>query len=225
MGMSAHAVPLYGPFEKWRADNIDQSYRKELDRKARRISRKGTVHFAASCDPESIRTTFHAMRDYHLSRFQERRLKDRDLLQNPVYFDFYHDLAVAGADAGLCRTYTLSLDGRPIAGLWGLSDRGRFLTILQGFDLAGYKNCSVGSLIFEALARDCIERGETVLDFTIGDEPYKRLFGTQPTAMWTISGPCSSLGALVGFVTRQMPWTTQLAKRIANRKAFAGQPS
>src|SRR5262249_17259662 len=79
----------------------------------------------------------------------------------------------------------------------------------------------IGSLTFEAALRDCIERGDTVFDFTIGDEPYKRFFGAQPTAMWVISGPASPLGTLAGFVTRQMPWATQMAKRIINRKAFA----
>jgi len=221
MGTSAHSVPLYGSFERWRADNMDQSFRKQLDVKARRIGRKGVVQFALCCDAESISATFHCMRTYHRSRFQSRYLKDRDLMQSSIYFDSYLELAIAGASAGLCRTYTLSLDGRPIAGLWGLTHRGQFLTVLQGFDSAGYRNYSIGALTFEAVARDCIERGDTVLDFTIGDEAYKRSFGTQPTAMWTISGPGGSLGALVGFVTQQMPWTMKIAKRIADAKIFA----
>jgi CelD/BcsL family acetyltransferase involved in cellulose biosynthesis len=219
MGDRAYSVPLYGPFEKWRADKMDPSYRKALDTKARRIGRKGVLQLEVSGDPESITATFQRMRDFHLPRFQGRYRKD-DLMQSPVYFDFYLDLAIAGAGAGLCRTYALSLDGRPIACLWGLTHRGRFLTILQGFDLKGYKNYSIGALKFEAVARDCIERGDTILDFTIGDEPYKRSFGAQPTAMWMASASRGSLGALVGFVTRQMPWTVEMAKRIANRKAF-----
>ena len=28
--------------------------------------------------------------------------------------------------------------------------------------------------MFEQVAKDCIERGDRMLDFTIGDEPYKR---------------------------------------------------
>ena len=90
--------------------------------------------------------------------------------------------AIRGADAGLSRTYTLFLDGRPIAGVFGLIHKGQFLVILGGFDLAGYKKQSIGALVFEEIARDCIERGEITLDFTIGDEPYKRLFGARPTS-------------------------------------------
>ena len=58
------------------------------------------------------------------------------------------------------------------------------------------------------------------LDFTIGDESYKRLFGMQPTAMWTMSGSGSSVGSLVGFVSGQMPWTMKIAKRLVNAKAL-----
>jgi CelD/BcsL family acetyltransferase involved in cellulose biosynthesis len=216
MDMNAHSVPLHGPFEKWRADNIERSYRNELDKKARKIRRKGNVRFEVSCDPEAIKANFHAMREYRLPRFQD--CEDPDLVQSPIYFDFYVELAIAGANAGLCRTYTLSLDGRPISCVWGLKHRSQFLTVLGGFDLANYKNYSIGALVFEGIAGDCIEKGETVLDFTIGNESYKRLFGAQPTGMWMISRSGSSLGLLVGLVTKQMPWTIKVARRLVNRK-------
>ena len=218
MGMNAHAVPLYGPFDKWRSDNIDPSYRKELDKKGRQIRRKGEVRFAVSLDPGEITATFHRMREYRRPRFQDR--DDPDLLQGAGYFDFYLDLAIAGAKAGFCRTYTLWLDRRPISGVWGMTHQDQFLTVLGGFDLANFKNYSIGALVFEAVAGNCIDRGERVLDFTIGDESYKRLFGMQPTAMWTVSGPGSPVGSLVGFVSGQMPWTMRIAKRIVNGKAL-----
>lgn len=219
MTMSAHSVRLYGPYETWRADNIERSYRKELDKKGRQIRRKGEFRFEVTTDADAIRTTFQAMREYRLPRFKDR--EDPDLLQTPAYFDFYLDLAIEGARTGTTRTYTLAIDGRPISGVWGLADRGHFLINLGGFDLAGYKNYSIGSLVFDGIAADCIGRGETVMDFTIGDESYKQLFGTEPTGLWMMSAPGSSLGVLVGFVTEQVPWTMRLAKRIVNRRTLA----
>jgi len=216
MNMNAHSVPLYGPFAKWRADNMDPLYRKELDKKGRRIRRKGDLRFEVCRDPELIKATFHSMREYRKRRFQD--CADPDLVQSSLYFEFYLELAIAGANAGLCRTYTLSLDGRPISCVWGLKHRSQFLTVLGGFDLANYKNYSIGALVFEGIAGDCIEKGETVLDFTIGNESYKRLFGAQPTGMWMISRSGSSLGLLVGLVTKQMPWTIRVARRLMNRR-------
>src|SRR5262249_48026774 len=165
---------------------------------------------------EAIERSFQHMREHRRPRFQAHA--DPDLLQVPLYFDFYLELAIAGAGAGLCRTYTLLLDGQPISSVWGLTHAGQFLIVLGGFDLAGYRTYSIGALSFEAIAGDCIEKGDTVLDFTIGDESYKQLFGTRPTGLWMMSSAGSRRGALVGFVTEHMPWTMKIAKRIANRR-------
>jgi CelD/BcsL family acetyltransferase involved in cellulose biosynthesis len=209
MTMSAYAVRLGAPFSQWRMDNIESSYRKELDKKRRQLRRKGEIRFECTAEATAIKATFHALREYRRSRFQ-----DGDLLQTPTYFDFYVETAILGAAAGLSRTYALLLDGRPIAGAFGLIHRGQFLVIVAGFDLANYKKQSIGSLLFEEVARDCIERGDVALDFTIGDEPYKRLFGAQPTSMWMVTQSGSPLGALANFVVDQLPWAKRIAKRM-----------
>jgi CelD/BcsL family acetyltransferase involved in cellulose biosynthesis len=212
LGMSAHAVKLYGPYAEWRNDSIESSYRKELDKKHRQLSRKGELRFDCSRDPEVIKAAFHAMRDYRESRFRD------DLLQDPVYFEFYLETALRGTEAGFSRTYVLSLDGRPIAVVWGLAHGNQFLILMGGFDLAAFKNQSIGALTFGEIARDCIERGDTALDFTIGDESYKSLFGAQPTSMWMISAAGSPLGSIVNVIAARMPGTLKLAKEIVNRK-------
>lgn len=209
MKMNAYAVPLGTPFSKWRTDNIESSYRKELDKKGRQLRRKGQIRFECSSDPGVIKATFDAIREYRRSRFQ-----DEDLLQSPPYFEFYVETAIRGADAGLSRTYTLFLDDRPIAGVFGLIHKGEFLVILGGFDLAGYKKQSIGALVFEETARDCIERGNIRLDFTIGDEPYKQLFGARPTSMWMVTQSGSPLGSIANFLVDQLPWAKRIAKRM-----------
>jgi CelD/BcsL family acetyltransferase involved in cellulose biosynthesis len=188
---------------------MSRSYAKELDKKGRKLHRKGEIRFECAADPEAIRRTFHVMRD-----FRQRRFEDSDLLQKDTYFDFYLDTAISGAPAGLARTYTLFLDGQPIAGVWGLLHKRQFLVLLGGFDFAEYKNYSIGSLVFEEVARDCIARGDISLDFTIGDEPYKLLFGARPTRMWMITRSGSRLGSIAHFVVDQLPWAKRLAKRL-----------
>jgi CelD/BcsL family acetyltransferase involved in cellulose biosynthesis len=220
MGMSAHAVRLYGPYSQWRAENITASYRKELDKKQRQLNRKGAVQFACSRDPEVIKSTFYNMRQYRQERFQ-----GRDLLQKPVYFDFYLEVALQGAEDGFSRTYALAIDGHPIGGVWGLHHRHQFLVLLGGFDFAAFKNQSIGALTFAEVARDCIERGDTLLDFTIGDESYKRLFGARPSGMWMISAAGTPLGRIANFVAEKVPWTMKLAKQVVNRRREASAPS
>jgi CelD/BcsL family acetyltransferase involved in cellulose biosynthesis len=222
LGMSAHAAKLYGPYSEWRNASINPSYRKELDKKYRQLCRKGEVRFECSRDPEAIKAAFQAMRCYRENRFRD------DLLQKPDYFEFYLETALRGADAGFSRTYVLSLGGRPIAVVWGLAYRSQFLILMSGFDLAAFKSQSIGALTFSEVARDCIEKGDTTLDFTIGDESYKRLFGAQPTSMWMISAAGSPIGSIVNIVASRMPGTLKLAKEIVNREtpgstAFVGR--
>jgi CelD/BcsL family acetyltransferase involved in cellulose biosynthesis len=216
MGMSAHAVHLCDPFLQWQADNITPSYRKELEKKRRQLNRKGTVRFECARDPELIKSTFYAMREFRKERFQ-----GRDLLQQPLYFDFYMDIAVQGEARGFSRTYTLSVDGQPIGGVWGLFHQGHFLVLLGGFDLTTYKNQSIGALTFTDIARDCIERGDVLLDFTIGDESYKQLFGARPSSMWMISAAGTPLGTAANFVAERLPWAVKAAKELLNRRREA----
>ena len=70
--------------------------------------------------------------------------------------------------------------------------------------------------MFEQVARDCIERGDQMLDFTIGDEPYKKLFGGQPSPMWAVTQAGSPAGAVALFALDQAPWLKLAAKRLAD---------
>jgi CelD/BcsL family acetyltransferase involved in cellulose biosynthesis len=214
MAMSSHAVRLTQPYSQWRADNIKPSYRKELDKKRRQLDRKGAVRFQCAQEPELIKSTFQAMRAYRRERFG-----GRDLLQQALYFDFYLDIALHGKDCGLSRTYTISVDEQPIGGVWGLHHQDSFLVLLGGFDLAAYKNLSIGALTFAEVARDCIERRDALLDFTIGDEPYKRLFGAQPSGMWMISAAGTPLGTVANLVAENVPWAVKVAKEVLNRRS------
>jgi CelD/BcsL family acetyltransferase involved in cellulose biosynthesis len=215
METNAYSVILQAPFEQWRTGALERSYQKELAKKWRQLQRKGALRFSYCEDRPAIISALEAMKGYRGPRFQSQG--DGDLLQRPEYFDFYSDVAVRGAGT-FVRLYTLEMDGRVIAAVLGLYHKGTFLIIMSAFDVDGYKSQSLGSLMFEQVARDCIERGDQVLDFTIGDEPYKKLFGAQPSPMWTVTQTGSAAGALVEFALKQAPWIKLAAKRMAGFK-------
>ena len=221
MAMSAHAVPLGPDYAQWRAQHISASYRKELDKKSRQLHRKGQIVFSCATDDAMIRATLEKMREYRGPRFG-----DSDLLQNPVYFDFYLDIATRGRGA-LSRLYSIALDGEPIAGVLGLVHKGSLLVILSGFDVANHKNQSLGSLTFEMVAQHCIQMGDSELDFTIGDEPYKSLFGARATPVYQVARSGSVLGAVAGKAVEQIPWLKNVAKRLlhAGRSAPIAVPA
>jgi CelD/BcsL family acetyltransferase involved in cellulose biosynthesis len=215
METNAYSVVLQAPFEQWRASALERSYQKELAKKRRQLERKGALRFSCCEDSPAIVSALEVMKGYRGPRFQSRG--DGDLLQRPEYFDFYSDIAVRGAGS-FARLYALRMDDRVIAAVLGLCHMGTFLIIMSAFDVEGYKSQSLGALMFEQVAKDCIERGDQVLDFTIGDEPYKKLFGAQPSPMWTVTQTGSAVGTLVEFALKQAPWVKLAAKRMAGFK-------
>jgi CelD/BcsL family acetyltransferase involved in cellulose biosynthesis len=212
MGVNAYATSLEGSFEDWRASRLKPSYRKELDKKLRQLHRKGTVRFAQSTTSADIQETFEALRIFRRDRFEING--GGELLQVPAYFDFYSSIAL---QTDFARTYTLWFEGKPIAGALGLAHRGSFLVILGGFTQTEFKNQSIGSLLFQEIAGDCIARGETLLDFTIGDEPYKLTFGAEPKPMWQMTRSGSLRGFAASVVVTKFPAARTLARNIFHR--------
>lgn len=219
---NAYSTLLIAPFEQWRASALNRSYQKELSKKWRQIEKKGELGFSCCDDDASILVAMEQMKKFRGPRFQAQG--DGDLLQRPEYFDFYSDVAIRSI-GGFVRLYTMTMDGDVIATVLGLCHRDSFLIIMSAFDIAGYKSQSLGALMFERVARDCIERGDQVLDFTIGDEPYKRLFGAQPSPMWSVTQAGSAAGSLALLALRQAPWVKLAAKRLAEFKLLPARSS
>lgn len=213
METNAYATVLVAPFEQWRSSALDRSYQKELAKKYRQLQKKGALSFFCCDDTASVSEAMEAMKQYRGPRFQAQG--DGDLLQRPEYYGFYSDVAVRGLGS-FVRLYAMKMDGNVIAAVLGLCHRGSFLVIMSAFDIAGYKSQSLGSLMFEQVARDCIERGDQMLDFTIGDEPYKKLFGAQPSPMWMVTQAGSTAGAISLFALRQAPWLKLAVKRLSD---------
>jgi len=213
MRTNSYAVPLEADFVGWRASYLNRSYAKELDKKLRQLERKGEVQFTEVRDAVGLRASFEAMKLFRRDRFELNG--GGELLQIPAYFEFY--LAVARR-ADLARTYRMTVDGRIVASALGLAHDGAFLVILSGFTQGEFKNQSLGSLLFEQIARDCIAHGETVLDFTIGDEPYKRTFGAQPSPMWQMSRAGSALGFVASTLVERLPSAKALARSLFDNR-------
>lgn len=213
MDTNAYATVLVAPFEQWRASTLDRSYQKELAKKRRQLEKKGALSFSCCGDSASVLEALDVMRKFRGPRFHAQG--DGDLLQRPEYYDFYSAVALGGLGS-FVRLYAMKMDGEVIAAVLGLCHQSSFLIIMSAFDIAGYKSQSLGALMFEQVARDCIERGDQMLDFTIGDEPYKKLFGGQPSPMWAVTQAGSTAGAIALFALKQAPWLKLAAKRLSD---------
>lgn len=212
MDESAHAMPLHGPSADWRPRYMLPEVAREIERKWRQLERVGNVRFERVVDPQAIEATLEAMRAFRERRFGSR--PGTDLLQDRDYFRFYRNVAVAGAASGFVRVSRLSIDSQTVAADLSLHLHGVSLGLLTGFDQQGHKNRSLGRLMMDALLAASVARGDTWFDFTVGDEAYKKLFGTRPTGLLAVTARGSLIGSLAALAAERLPRVHQTAKRL-----------
>ena len=123
----AYTVSLFSPFDTWRASMLEPGFARFLDKKRKLLGKKGHLRLETADDVVSIETAFSAMQRFRRFRFKA----DEDLLQRAEYFEFYKDVAVSGAQSGLCRIYVLYLENRLIATMFGLSHRGAYRAYVE----------------------------------------------------------------------------------------------
>lgn len=203
MDVSAHATPLFEPYSAWRAATIPKSYATELARQRRQMERRGDFTFEPVREPPEIASLLRDLRDYRGQRYPG------DVLGQQHYFDFYLDVALAGAPTGFVRLYRIALDGRSLGGTLGLSCRQRFVGLILGFEHVTYRSQSLGTLTIEDTARDCIATQHSVFDFSIGEENYKKLFSAEPTSLRMVSANGTGLGAVATRLRRKFPGEPQ----------------
>jgi CelD/BcsL family acetyltransferase involved in cellulose biosynthesis len=214
MPFNAQAAVLTGRFDEWRERTISASQRRFLDTKRKRLQNKFTVETRTADQPQDIETAIDHIRAFRDHRFRTAGLAD--LLRDEAFVAFYRDIARKTPPA---RAYVMTLDGTVASAAFGLVHNGAFHLLLSGFDFLNHRNASLGLLIIEDIIRDCISRGETTFDFTIGNQPYKREFGTVETHIWSVWAGVSVKGRIVAFALSRSLVLRKLARRFGRRGA------
>ena len=206
----SNMVYLPENFDQWRGQ-IKKSFQKDLDRKRNRIKQEGIVEFVKVLEPKIARESIKTISQFRKGRF------DKDLLQVPEFCEFYADIAEYGIVNGFSTVYALQVDGNKIAIALGVRDNKCFRYILLGCEYEKYGRYSPGLLLFESIIADCIANGDSVFDFTIGNEGFKKLFGAQQKKIYSVERP----GSVIGYATISMYYTLQyLRKKIISYKTY-----
>lgn len=174
MNFSSWDVVLPGNRDTFDAEMPDQSFLRELARKGRRIAGRGQARFAEATTPGELRRAFAALCAQRAARFAE--LGRDNILEGQPFREFYERVALAPQDR-VARLFTLSVDDEIVATIFGLVRKGRFCMIMSTIGDARWKSASPGNVAMDRLVSQLIGEGGGVLDFTIGDEAYKRSFG------------------------------------------------
>ncbi|MBL8580080.1 MAG: GNAT family N-acetyltransferase [Mesorhizobium sp.] len=175
---AAYQAEIGDDFEEWQRRTIKRKFSKELGRLQRQTDREfgGYEHrLAASAD--EVRDAFDMLRTWRSSRFEG------DLLNNPVYFDFYRDYAIAGLDSGEAATYVSYAGGQPVALLFGPTGDGEFHAVLIGADVERLGKQSPGIQLIYQVIKQRFFQGHTSFDMGLGNTGYKTHFRVEETQL------------------------------------------
>lgn len=190
LGFSAHGVTLPPKERDWRSELLSDGFAKSLARKCKKFAKEPTARLERVLPGEAASDAIRQLAQLRSGRFEG------DLIQQSFVEEFYAEIAATGARDGLAQTFKAELEGEAIGYCFGLFHRRRFHYLLIGCDYERFGRYSPGLLLYEHMISDCVSNGGEVFDFTIGDEPFKQNFGTQPTPMFTLQNAASWRGKL-----------------------------
>jgi len=199
-------------FEFWQRKTLNRKFSKELGRLGRQIEREfGAYEHRLVHSEDEIRAAF----DF-LQRARQDRFKS-DLLDNPVFVDFYRNYAIAGAAGGEALTYVSYLNGEPVAVLFGVGHQDQCHAVLIGADTERLAKYSVGMQLLYRVIKLRFDSGLHRLDFGLGNTGYKSLFRVEETLLDNFSIARSPAGALFTTVYHRSKPLKNALRRFAPR--------
>ncbi len=183
MSYRAWGVGLPSTRATYDSSVLGLTFRKELQRKRRRIAGRGKVDFYSAGTEAEARRIFEALCDQRAARFAE--LGRRNILEDETYRSFYETIVLTSCRTGFADLSALEVDGEIVAAMFALrhgAQRYLLMSTLQG---GKWKSCSPGNVAIDSAISQMIASGENYLDFTIGDEAYKRDFAATPRALYS----------------------------------------
>ena len=210
MNNHCYDVAVSSPYEGWRETVLSSKLRKTMRRTERKLADHGDVSFEVLEDATAIRDAMDVMRNQRACRYPD------DLFQQDPYFDFYCEIAVEGAKAGLTETSVLRVGDVIAAVEFGLVKDGCYHFILCGIDNVTFAKHSPGMLMKDYVLAHRVALGDTRADFTIGDEDYKRRYGATPKPLHYFARSESLMGTLALSAYTHGGIVKSLAKKVAN---------
>ena len=150
--------------------------RRNLRRRMRRLSEEYQVKVKTHSDFDSLKDAMHAFFKLHQKRWKTKGVPGV-FAQEPVR-NFHVDVAKSFAEKGWLNLYLLTADDEPIAAIYSFDYKQKNYEYLTGFD-PEYSRYAVANLLRMHVVEECIQKGLREYDLMRGDEPYKRVWGTE----------------------------------------------
>jgi CelD/BcsL family acetyltransferase involved in cellulose biosynthesis len=192
---SAHAVKMAAPYNEWRQKTYSKSHLKYIKRRKNKLEQIGEVKLELLEGDEALEGLAY-LKTKRTGRF------DGDPIQQPHVEEFYQQVAFFGATTGYTKIYRLSCNDQTVGTVFCTVSNTRLNYLLIGCDYKTFGKYSPGIIMYDMIMQHWCDNGGEIMDFTIGDEPFKFSFGTEPTQMYQMLKTKGMIGFLVKLALR-----------------------
>lgn len=208
---AAYRCDFGSDFETWRK-SLAKSISNRLPRQLRQVEQQiGAYEHRLVTDEAEIRKAFAFLQHVRHGMFEN------DLIEDPAYFNFYLDYAIASAASGESGLYVGYINGEPISFLFGLIGGRHFHAVQLGGDRERYGKYSVGNQVYFFSMQDQFTKGQGILDMGIGNTGYKSDFRAVETVMHNVTSAQTLRGAAVSTVYHHAKPLKNMLRRLTPR--------
>lgn len=194
MRVASWGVSLPATMTDYNARILNPSFSKELEKKLRRVTKRGEIEYIVAQTQDEKRRAFDILAQQRQARCDE--MARSNILAQSDYRQFYETIAVEGAEA-LASLSLLKVGGEIVGTIFALNHRGAQHVIMSTFLGGEWKSCSLGNVLMQTSISHAISNGINFFDLTIGNEGYKQHFGATPNPLYAALQPLTPLGSFV----------------------------
>lgn len=164
--------------------SLGRNRRYTVQRKTKCLQTAGRVEYSRATSPADVEDAFESVVTLHQQRWSSR--SGGGVFTDERARRFHRDIVGVLSERGRVSMDLLSLDGRPIAGIYGFVYQGAYYFYLPGFDPDVIPKASPGLLLLYHRIEQAIRDGLTTVDLLQGAQPYKLEWSTDRRRLVTL---------------------------------------
>ena len=161
-----------GSYEIFLSKNFKKKFLDDTKRRINNLRKQGNLKFEVFEDEQKMKVTKEIL-DQKINRLKS--LKQKNIFKESDK-NFYINCCSSGDNSYKIHISSLSINNKPITYHWGVVHKDTFFHLIPTIFNNEYYKFSPGRILLFELIKWSLNNGLRKLDFTIGDETYKKDF-------------------------------------------------